>query len=106
MTTPIDIIQTVTEKDAAGFSSTTDTILASVRAYKEEHHGNEVWKNRAAFSEATCLFRFRVISGVTVTPKHVISCADGRYHILSIEDVRGRGMYIECTADKVESTVR
>jgi hypothetical protein len=37
----------------------------------------------------------------------VIVCEYGRYQILSVEDVRGRGMYIEVLAEKLESsTVR
>jgi len=106
MATPVSIIQTSTTKDAAGFVSTTDTVLACVRAYMEMRHGNEVWKNRAAFSEATFLFRFRAIPGLTVTTSHAISCSNVRYRILSVEDVRHKGMYLECLADKVESTVR
>lgn len=57
----IDIISVETIKDNEGFGISKDTILASVRAYKEDRHGNEKWSNRAAFSEATALFCFRKI---------------------------------------------
>jgi hypothetical protein len=30
----------------------------------------------------------------------VLVCADGRYNIVSVEDVKGRGMYIEALAEK------
>ena len=102
----IRIVAQSTLRDAEGFTQTVDTVLASVRALKEERHGNEVWKNRAAFSEATCLFRFRVIPNLTITASHVIVCDNVRYRILSIEDVRGRGMYLECLADRITPTVR
>ena len=49
----IDLIEKQTVKDAEGFSTETDVILASVRAYREGRHGNEKWANRAQFSEAT-----------------------------------------------------
>ncbi|MDR2657485.1 MAG: head-tail adaptor protein, partial [Oscillospiraceae bacterium] len=62
----INIVSQTTVKDAEGFAQTQDTVLASARAYKEERHGTETWKNRATFSEATCLFRFRVIPSLTV----------------------------------------
>ena len=100
----IDIIQTEQTKDSDGFAVTTDTVLASVRAYKEERHGNVQWANRAAFSNATALFRFRVIPGVTVDTKLHILCGGKRYKILSAEDVRGRGMYIEVLAEIMEPT--
>ena len=79
----------------------TDTIVASVRAYKEDRHGNEKWANRATFSEATALFCFRKIPDIPVSTKMVIACSDGRYEITSVEDVKGKGMYIEVLAKKV-----
>ena len=106
MNTPVDILSTETGKDDDGFKQTTDTTLASVRAYKEDRHGNEAWANRAAFSTATALFRFRRIPGVDVDPSLSLACADGRYRILSVEDVRGRGMYVECLVEKTEPTMR
>ena len=97
----IDIISTEPVKDAEGFVTTGDNILASVRAYKEEQHGNEKWANRAAFSTATALFRFRKIPSVEITTLLVIACFGGRYNIVSVEDVKGRGMYIEVLAERV-----
>ncbi len=40
MNTFIDIITTEPVKDDEGFVNTGDTVLASVRAYKEERHGS------------------------------------------------------------------
>ena len=98
----IDLIEKQTVKDAEGFSTETDVILASVRAYREGRHGNEKWANRAQFSEATDLFRFRCIPGITVTTGMVIVNGDGRFEITSVEDVKGRGMYIEVLAKEVK----
>ena len=58
----------------------------------------------AAFSEATDLFRFRCIPGLTVTTDHILVCEDGRFEITSVEDVKGRGMYTEVLAKKVVAT--
>ncbi len=102
----IDIISTEPVKDCEGFVNLGDTVLASVRAYKEGRHGNEVWANRTAFSTASSLFRFRTIPGLTINTSLFIACANGRYRILSVEDVRGRGMYIEVLAEKLEPSVR
>jgi len=106
MSTPVDIILTAPGKDADGFKQATTITLASIRAYREDRHGNEAWANRAAFSTATALFRFRRIPGVDIDTTLSIGCADGRYRILSVEDVRGKGMYVECLADKTEPSVR
>jgi len=101
MNTPISIVQEVVTKDTEGFATKTDNILVSVHAYREGRHGSQKWVNRAAFSEATDLFRLRVIPGLTVTTAHVILCGDARFSITSVEDVKGRGMYLEVLAKKV-----
>ena len=95
----IKCFQTV--QDSEGFTSKTEVTLASVRCYREGRHGSERWANFAAFSEATDLFRFRVIPGLTVTTDHYIVYEDERYDITSVENVKGRRMYIEVLAKKV-----
>ena len=99
-----DIVITKRIKDSEGFSATADEILASVRVYREGRHGSERWANLAAFSEATDLFLFRCIPGLTVTTDHILVCEDGRFEITSVEDVKGRGMYTEVLAKKVVAT--
>lgn len=106
MNTLIDIIRTIPVKDSEGFAAESDTVLATVRAYKEDRHGDERWANMAAFSTASALFRFRVIPGLAVSTSLFISCADGRYRILSAENVRGRGIYVEVLTEKLEPSVR
>ena len=101
----IDILSTQPIKDSEGFVTTGDVVLASVRAYKENKHGSGRWANRAAFSEATALFRFRLIPNVSIDTSLHIADVDGRYNILSAEDVRGRGMYIECLCERIEGSV-
>ena len=99
-----DIISVKRVKDSEGFSSSVDEILASVRVYREGRHGSQRWANLATFSEATDLFRFRVIPGIAITTAHILVCDGGRYNITSVEDVKGRGMSIEVLAKKVEAT--
>ena len=109
MNTLIDIISTDPVKDAEGFVTKGDNILASVKAYREVRNTTAKWERiigNAAFSSVTAMFRFRKIPGLTVTTSHFISEADGRYNIISAEDVRGRGMYVEVLAEKLEGTVR
>ena len=102
MNTLIDIVEKVTIKDAEGFRTEVDNIVASVRAYREGRHGNEKWANRAQFSEATDLFCFRRIPNVTVTTAMVVVNNEGRFVITSVENVKGRGMYIEVLAKEVK----
>lgn len=101
MDTLIDIVEQRKALDSDGFSSMQDVTVASVRAYREGRHGSEKWANMAAFSDATDLFRFRVIPGVTVTTAMSLVCGDERFQITSVEDVKGRGMYLEVMAKAV-----
>lgn len=101
MNTFIDIVEKINIKDAEGFRTEVDNIVASVRAYREGRHGNEKWANRASFTEATDLFRFRCIPGITITASMVIIHSDKRFEITSVEDVKGRGMYLEVLAKEV-----
>ena len=98
----IDIISIENIIDEEGFSEKVENVVASVRAYKEDRHGTQKWANMAAFSEATTLFRFRNIPDVNITTKLYILHEGIRYDIISVENVRERGMYIEVMAKKVE----
>ena len=97
----IDIFSTIAVKDDEGFTIEEEQLLTSVRAYKESRHGSEAWKNRASFSEASSLFRFRKPRGFELTTDLVIGCKDERYNILSVEDIKERGMYVEVLAEKI-----
>lgn len=88
--------------DSEGFQSETDVVVTKVRAYREGRHGSEKWANRAVFSEATDLFRFRTIPGLKISTDMRILCDSSVFEITSVEDVKGRGMYIEVLAKEVE----
>ena len=105
MNTFISIVEKQFTQDDEGFKTETDVTVAEVRAYREGRHGSQRWANLAAFSEATDLFRFRCIPGLTVTTDQFLICDDCRYDIVSVEDVKGRGMYIEVLAKKEVPTV-
>ena len=105
MNTFLSIVEKQFTQDEDGFKTETDVTVAEVRAYREGRHGSQRWANLAAFSEATDLFRFRCIPGLTVTTDQFLICDDCRYDIVSVEDVKGRGMYIEVLAKKEVPTV-
>lgn len=102
MNTQIQITQKRVTLDDEGFQTESDVVVATVRAYREGRHGSEKWANRAAFSEATDLFRFRTIPGVKISTDMRLFCDGSVFEITSVEDVKGRGMYIEALAKEVQ----
>ena len=102
MNTFLEILEKKITTDAEGFKSEREVVLTSVRAYREGRHGSEKWANRAAFTDATDLFRFRVIPGITVTTDLRILCDGRTFEITSVENVKGRGMYLEVLAREVK----
>lgn len=102
MNTFLDILEKKITTDAEGFQSEQEVILGSVRAYREGRHGSEKWANMASFSTATDLFRFRAIPGVMVTTDMRILCDGHTFEITSVEDVKGRGMYLEVLVQEVK----
>lgn len=102
MNTFLEILEKKITTDAEGFKSEQEVVLASIRAYREGRHGSEKWANRAAFTDATDLFRFRVIPGITVTTDLRILCDGHTFEITSVENVKGRGMYLEVLAKEVK----
>ena len=90
-----DIVKTKQVQDSEGFT----------HSENEGRHGSQRWANLAAFSEATDLFRFRCIPGLTVTSDHFLVCENCRYDIVSVENVGGRGMYLEVLAKRSEPTI-
>lgn len=102
MNTQIQITQKQVTLDDEGFQTESNVVVATVRAYREGRHGSEKWANRAAFSEATDLFRFRTIPGLTVTTDMRLLCNGSVFEITSVEDVKGRGMYIEVLCKEVK----
>lgn len=95
MNTPIQILSQTFSKDSDGFATVNETIVACVRAYKENKNTTEKWTNRAVLKDASALFRFRYIPNVPITNDMIIACYDGRYIIKSVENVRNRNMYYE-----------
>lgn len=102
MNTQIQITQKEVTLDDEGFQTESDIVVATIRAYREGRHSSEKWANRAAFSEATDLFRFRAIPGVKISTDMRLLCGDSVFEITSVEDVKGRGMYIEVLAKEVQ----
>ena len=102
MNTFIDLVKKEVSVDAEGFKSEKEVTQASVRADREGRHGPETWAHMPAVWDATDLFRFRVIPGVSVTTDLALLCDGDRFEITSVEDVKGRGMYLEVMAKVVK----
>ena len=105
MNMPAILLKVQTVKDKEGFPVKSEVPLAAMRVYREGRHGSLKWANLSAFSDATDLFRFRVIPGVDITTDHIIVTDGERFEVTSVEDVKGRGMYTEALAKKVVATV-
>ena len=101
MNTFIEILENSDSVDHEGFSVNSHHVIAKVRAYREGRHGSEKWASRASFTDATDLFRFRAIPYVEITTDMTILCDAREFEITSIENVKGRGMYLECLAKEV-----
>lgn len=97
----IEIKEIQNVKDNDGFSTKQEVTIAKVRAYREGRHGSEKWANRTTFTEATDLFVIRTIPNIKLTTDMIIFCDDENFEITSIEDVKGRNMYVEILAKKV-----
>ncbi len=95
--TPIQILSVKWGKDEDGFRTAEETIVACVRAKKEDKNVTEKWQNRTTLQSANAIFTFRSIPGIEITSDMVILCGDKRYNILSVENVRQRNMYMQVT---------
>lgn len=56
----------------------------------------------ASFSDATVLFKFRKIPDLEITTKMVIVCSSGRYNVISVENVKGKNMYVEVYSKEIK----
>ena len=104
LNTFIDIISNVPNKNSGGFVTHGDNILASIRANFDPKNSTEKWSNMAVFSEANAIFKLRKIQNLIITPQMIITSDTGRYEILSVEDVKQRGIYIQIIAKKVNGS--
>ena len=102
MNTRIVFYDKLNATDDEGFKDELEVWLMEIRAYREGRHGTEKWANRASFTDATDLFRFRKIPNFNPTTNMFIECNGERFEITSVEDVKGRGMYIEILAREVK----
>lgn len=100
----IEILKKENVTDSEGFTTVGFVPLAKVRGYREGRHGTERWANLAAFSDATDLFRLRVIPNLKITMDNVLKCCDEMFEITSVENVKGKGLYLEILGKKVEAT--
>lgn len=104
MNTQIEVIKKTHSTDEDGFAVDSDVVLANVKAYREQRGATEFWANRATFSKATDMFQFRTIPNLKITTDMIIRCDDAEFEILSLDGLRGKGMYIGILASEVKSS--
>ena len=100
----IEIRKDIFALDAEGFSQKQSVSVAEIKAYREGRHGSTMWSNLAAFSTATDLFIIRRIPGVTVSTDMYILDGDTKFDIESVEEIKGKKLYVQILARKVEAT--
>lgn len=103
MNVPMTVSSKVLTKDGEGFAAETLAEVLTTRGYREGRHGNEAWRNRASFTDATDLFIFRK-PAIEIKTDMVIVCGGGKFEIVSIENVKGRGMYLSVLAREVKQS--
>ncbi len=92
--------------DSDGFSKTVESVVAeNIRCYREGRHGTERWVNLSTFSNVTDLFRIRTDPSVQITPSDILYCGGEHFRIFSVENIRGKGMYTEILAERMEPSV-
>lgn len=96
----ISILQTQPVKDKDGFVTQKDVVVASVRAAREDKNTTEKWSNRAMFQQASALFKIRYIPNLTITTDMRIESDGEIFNITSVENVKGKNMYILLLASK------
>lgn len=99
------IIKRTISKDSEGFKEESEEVLASVRCYHEQRHSSYRWANLAAFSQATDRFVIRKNPRYDVKIGYFIDCDNIRYKILSVENVKNRGMYLDIYAERTVSVL-
>ena len=52
----IELFRVEQGTDEDGFPVERDELLVSVRAYREDRYGSEMWKNRSLFPKRRCSF--------------------------------------------------
>ena len=103
MNTFVSIVEKQFTQDDEGFKTETDVTVAEVRAYREGRHGSEKWANMASFSTATDLFSIpRDTRALRSQPICASSVTGIPFEITSVEDVKGRGMYLEVLVQEVK----
>ncbi len=98
LSTPVRIVEPLYGKDPDGFQTVSERTIAEILCRMEVKNATERWSNRADLREASSIFTFRSIPGMTITTRMVLMHGDDRYDILSVEDIRGRGMYTQIVA--------
>lgn len=90
--------------DQDGFSSQMFEKIKEVRAIVEDKHLNEKWSNSASFGEVQISFQFRAIPNFKIELEYYIEYLGQMYNIINVENVKGRDMYIEVLAKRLDST--
>ncbi|MBQ3265066.1 MAG: head-tail adaptor protein [Ruminococcus sp.] len=105
-TSNLTILQKVKKQDDDGFTSQTETAVATVPCYHERRDASTRWDHLTTFAEVTDLFQIKKLPEVELSRSYLIEHGGDRFEILYIEPIKGRGVYLQILARCISGAVR
>lgn len=100
----VEVYKKEITSDLEGFTRKNKVSLGFTRMSREGRHGSQMWANYATFSEATDLFKCRRDPNIEITTSCFLLVDGVEYDILSVENVKGKGLYLEILAKRTEAS--
>lgn len=101
----VTILRKIKTQDEEGFDIQTEEEVKTVRCYRERRQGTTLWKNLAAFAEATDLFQIQKPADFELSRAYLLESGGERFEILDIERIKGHDLYLQIIAKCITGAV-
>lgn len=101
----VKILRKIKTQDEEGFGIQTEETVKTVRCYRESRQGTTLWKNLAAFAEATDLFQIQKPADFELSRAYLLESGGERFEILDIECIKGHDLYLQIIAKCITGAV-
>ena len=101
----VTILRKIKTQDEEGFGIQTEEEVRTVRCYREHRQGTTLWKNLAAFAEATDLFQIQKPADFELSRAYLLESGGERFEILDIERIKGHDLYLQIIAKCITGAV-
>lgn len=101
----VTILRKIKTQDDEGFNDQTEKTVETVRCYRESRQGTTLWKNLAAFAEATDLFQIKKPADYELSRAYLLESGGERFEILNIERIKGHDLYLQIIAKCITGAV-